>query len=202
MKCILSAIMVLILLTTISCINDHSTNSSDVKPNQNIIQCKGFHVSSESTDLETSVRGTIFLSGSHREPDHAYIVAWVEIDPNDWGGVVFYIPDGWQVSNKTSSYPEGDNNNNPANYITQWNTASKEYDHDCMIEIGTNRSGTIGGGIGSVVIEIDATKQIKSSYKVFSIIVGVGCDEKDGVKIMHPDSELIEVPIDQGEKLP
>ncbi len=201
MKHIFLFIIVAIVLTAISCNSDGSDNSTYIEPNTNIIQSKGFNVRSESTDLETSVRGTVFLSGSDGQSDHAHIVAWIEIDPDDWGGVAFYIPDGWTVTSKTSSYPEDVGYANPANHIAQWNTTTDKYGYDCFVEIGRDRSGPTSGGIGSVMIELDATKQVKTSSEVFSIVVAVGCDEKNGVKTVHPDSEIVEVSIQRRDKL-
>lgn len=66
-----------------------------------------------------------------------------------------------------------------------------------MIEIGRDRRGytPTGGGKGTVVIELDVNKETISTSEVFSIIVGVGCEEKDGIRSIHPDYELIEIPI-------
>lgn len=80
----------------------------DTTINEKIVQTRSFSVSSDSTDLNTSAKGTVFIKGDEGIPGHVQIVASIEIDPNDWGGVAFYIPDKWYISNIISSYPENE----------------------------------------------------------------------------------------------
>lgn len=202
MKRILLAItMTIMMMTAISCGYDRGFQPSDVTENENIIQSKSFYVSSESTELETSIRGTIFLSGDNGIPEHAQIVAWVEIDPNDWGGIACYIPKGWRISGITSSYPENEPQKNPADFVGIWYTADADFypfKSNERIEIASDYSWKpTGGGTGTVVIELYATEEAMNSTEAFSIMVGVGCDEEDGIKSRHPDYEVIEVPIPQ-----
>ncbi|OBZ17644.1 hypothetical protein A7975_07275 [Bacillus sp. FJAT-26390] len=67
---------------------------------------KSFRVNSESTDLNTTAKGTAFVKGNKAGVEQIQIVASIEVDPIDWGGVSFYIPDTWFISNIVSSYPE------------------------------------------------------------------------------------------------
>lgn len=47
-------------------------------------------------------KGPVYIRGDEGVPTYIQIVASIEIGPNDWGGVAFYIPD----KNIISSYPE------------------------------------------------------------------------------------------------
>lgn len=204
MKNNLSVIIIMILIITIisGCKQDLD-NPEQVTTNEKIIQSKDFHVNSDSTELETSVRGTVFLSGEEGVREHAQIVALVEIDPDDWGGVVFYISDKWHISSITSSYPEDKKEKIPEDYVSVWTTVEEtKHGWNKMIEIGrdTSRFTPTGGGKGAVVIELDINKETISTSDVFSMTVGVGSEEKDGIRSVHPDWKLIEIPIPQSKK--
>lgn|GEM_PF-915702 len=164
--------------------------------NENIILTKGFNVNSESTDMNTAVKGTIFMKGSDGLPEHIQIVACMEIDPDDWGGVAIYIPDNWYISGIKSSYPEGKDPSIVAKYVSVWTTKDPMYELNKLIEIGRDRSyKPTGGGTGIVVIDLYPDNNRARQLKTFRIMVGVGSGERDGVKISEPDSEFIEIPI-------
>ncbi len=82
-------------------------NERVTAPNAGIINIKDFYVAASSTGLATSARGTIFISGENDRPTKAEIVAWVEVDPEDFGGVRIYLPYGWKMTGLVSGYPEG-----------------------------------------------------------------------------------------------
>lgn len=194
MKHCLKIIITIILFTAIisGCTQDDN-NFDKVITNENIIHSKKFYVNSDSTELVTSVSGTVFLSGVERVPNHAQIVAFFEIDPNDWGGVIFYIHNDWHISSITSSYPEGNKEKTPKDYVATWTTADTEKEWNTFIEIGSDRSSIpTGGGKGAVVIELDANKETNAP-NVFNLMVGVGSKEKDGIRSRHPDYERIEI---------
>lgn len=189
------AIIIIVIATIFSSCNQDLEYVDDVKINEKIICSKDFYVSSESTDLATSVRGTVFLSGVEGIAEHAQIVALIDIDGYDWGGVVFYIPKKWHISSITSSYPQDENEKIPEDYVAIWTPADTEYEWCAMIEIGRDRSyASTESGKATVVIELDINKERMSTSEVFSIIVGVGCEEKDGLRSIHPDYKLIEIP--------
>ncbi|WP_235286127.1 hypothetical protein [Paenibacillus tarimensis] len=58
--------------------------------NEHLIESKSFSISSISSDVDTSVEGTVFVKGREESPDYITIVAAIEIDPEDWGGVALY----------------------------------------------------------------------------------------------------------------
>ncbi|MDV2988919.1 MAG: hypothetical protein P3T54_01980 [Dehalogenimonas sp.] len=159
--------------------------------NTGLIQTQEFIVTSESTELETSVRGSILLFGNDSVTERISIIAWVNIDPNDWGGVVFYIPGNWNISGVTSSYQQNTTPDNEAVII--WRTGDTDEEYDKRIEIGMNRYTPSGGGTGVVVIELDRIDKSADSSAIFRVLIGVGSDEKDGIRISHPDYKVIEV---------
>jgi hypothetical protein len=199
MKHNLSAIIIIILIITIcSGCNQFKDNVIDVTTNENIIQSKDFYVDSVSTELETSVRGTVFLSGKEGIPENAQIVALIDIDPDDWGGVGISISDKWDISSITSSYPENKKEKIPETYVSVWTTAEvTKHGWNKMIEIGrdTNRFTPTGGGKGVVVIELDINKETNTTPDVFSMTIEVGSKETDGIRSTRPDWKLIEIPL-------
>ncbi|UCZ54304.1 hypothetical protein LGQ02_05950 [Bacillus shivajii] len=193
MKYIFLVITALILLTIIitGC-NEKVNNDGEVATTKkHIVNTKEFIVSSNSTELVTSVKGTVFLIGEEGVPEHAKIVAWIDIDPNDWGGVVFYTPKNWHISSVMSSDPKDINEKTSEDYVTIW---TNEEAKNNMIEIGTNRYYPTGGGKGAVIIELDIDKETIGTSEIFSITVGVGSDEKEGKRLIHPDYKVIEIP--------
>ncbi|WP_139192876.1 hypothetical protein [Anaerobacillus arseniciselenatis] len=165
-----------------------------ISQNKNIVEIKDFHVKSDSTELETSARGTVFLSGEKGEvPELAQIVVFVEVDPDDWGGVVIHLSDQWNITSITSSFPN-DNNNSPS----VWTTAdTPDHGWNKFIEIGRDRTrySPTGGGKGTVIIELEINKDTLSTSDVLRMGVAVGSKEKDGVRIANPDSKDIGIPI-------
>ncbi|WP_146240944.1 hypothetical protein [Paenibacillus sambharensis] len=145
------------------------------------------------------MEGTIFIKGREESPDHITIIAAIEIDPDDWGGVAFYIPEHWSVSNVTSSYPDHKPPANAADYIATWTTESNPLSQwNAWIEIGRDRSYTpTGGGSGTVVLELvrdpdRSGNQPKSS----ELGIEVGSREAAGRKEMGTDTITISVPLE------
>jgi hypothetical protein len=103
LKITFGLIVLLILISTLSCSNQNYT-SYDGK-NRNVIRSQNFSVNTESIGLSTSVKGTVFIKQNPEESDNSYvqIVAWVEKDPKDWGGIGF-ITRGWKVIDADSSF--------------------------------------------------------------------------------------------------
>lgn len=194
---ILLALLITIVIPMLftSCHQNKKT-SDKTKVNENIIQIKDFRVNSDSTEMNTSVKGTIFIEGAEGIPEHVHIVAWIEVDPDDWGGVVFYIPKRWNISNIISSYPENKAQATPEYYVATWNTTDAEiYEWHKFIEIGRNHSYIpTGGGMGTVVIDLVPDENVIQQLEKFNITVAVGSDEKNGIKILETDSISIEIP--------
>ncbi len=106
-KNILLAIMIIPMLTVLLIGCHQSNNPADkTTVNEKIIQIKDFSVNSDSTELNTSAKGTMFVKGTEGVPEHIQIIAQIEIDPQDWGGVVFYVPKKWNIANTSAVIPK------------------------------------------------------------------------------------------------
>ena len=189
------AILVLVcLLIPLSACKNSSRN--EIRVNKNIILQRGFNISSDSTELNTSAKGTVFIKEVEGNPEEVQIVASIEIDTNDWGGVTFYIANDWNISNITSSYPENESQMIPADYIDTWTTSDPESEWSKRIEIGRDRNyvPTIGG-TGTIVIDLFLDKELAPKPETFNIMVAVGSDEKEGVKIIETDNTQISIPL-------
>jgi hypothetical protein len=192
-------IAVLVALLLSFCLR--SNPSDNKKINEDVIQTKGFILNSQSTELNTAAFGTVFIKGANGIPDHIQIIAYVEIDPVDWGGVAFYIPDSWYISNIVSSYPDNQSQSKPVNYVSTWTTEETKYNLNKVIEIGRDHSyKPTGGGTGSVIIDLFPEKNALQQSETFNIAVAIGSDVKDGIMILEPDSILLEIPINKNKK--
>lgn len=187
-------IAIILIMSTVFFFGCESKNiNSETKANENIMKIKDFMVRTDSTNLNTSVKGSIFVKGAEGIPEHIQIVAHIEVDKDDWGGVVFYIPKKWQVSNIVSSYSANGSQATPEENIATFHTKAEKYDWYKFIEVGRNRNHIATGGTGSIVIDLIPIKnEIKQSEK-YNITVAVGSDERNGVKIIETDSTSIEI---------
>jgi hypothetical protein len=132
------------------------TNNVSYVPtfNQNVIATKQFSFSASEEGLYSSITGTIFVTGDVAKPKslRAQIYAWVELDPNDLGGMVFFLQhSGWTFTSMTTDYPS--NGENPKDHYF-WSGGPQYSD----TEIGLDK--TFGGllrstgGKGIVVINL------------------------------------------------
>ncbi|GLX70493.1 hypothetical protein MU1_48390 [Paenibacillus glycanilyticus] len=123
----------------------------------------------------------------------------IDIDPKDWGGVGIQLTDQWNIASITSSYPEETHDITPEELATVWTTGGEtEHGWNKRIEIGRADLWTpSGGGRGTIVIELEINNKYKkkTDSEGFSMTVGVGSEEKDGIKSVHPDWKLIEIPL-------
>lgn len=189
-------IVAVIAMLLVSC-GQNNNASDNTTVNENIIQTKGFSVNSISTGMNTSANGTVFIRGADGTAEHVQIVALIEIDPNDWAGVTFYISDNWHISSIISSYPENKAQSQPArHYVSTWTSKGSKYELSKLIEVGRDRSYIpTGGGSGCVVIDLYPDKNVIQQSETFNMMVAVGSDERDGIKISQPDFITLEIPI-------
>ncbi|MDY0387289.1 MAG: hypothetical protein RBT65_09215 [Methanolobus sp.] len=189
---ILILLLVLFIFSLIFYENNRINEEKYIEVNKNIIAQKSFNVSSESTELDTSAKGTVFI----QENKKVQIVTSIEIDPDDWGGVSVYIPKSWVVSNIISSYPENEEQSILVDFVTKWSTGSDKYEWDKYVEIGRGRNyKPTGGGSGTVVIDLLPDKKVTPDPETFNIMVAVGSNEKEGVKIVGTDYTEISIPL-------
>ncbi|MGI5859754.1 MAG: hypothetical protein ACOX8P_10645 [Tepidanaerobacteraceae bacterium] len=193
---IMILVLVCMMISLSACGNSNRTGKNDIMVNQNIILERGFSVNSNSTEMNTSAKGTVYVKGAEGVSEQVQIIAWIEIDPNDWSGVTFYIPNNWHITNITSSYPERKIQTKTADYVATWTNAETEYEWNTMVRVGRGHSYIpTGGGTGTVVIDLVLDKDITLQPDIFNNMVAVGSDEKDGIKIEGPDHISIEIPI-------
>lgn len=198
MKYSMAVVIMILILIMISCNNHNSM--LDYRPvNEGTVNFKNFIIRSETTNLETIMRGTIYVEGDkdNNSSTHVEIVAWIEVDPDDWGGVSFSIPWGWQVTSIASSYTKSSIYGDPNKYISKWDTSDRGSKWRQIVKIGTSHvfSPLAGGGSGSVIIELDAIPEESESSDTIAILVGVGSEEKNGTKILQPDWKIVKVPL-------
>jgi hypothetical protein len=187
-KILAFSILLCILIFVSSC-------GSNIVVNDDIIQLKGFSVSADSSAMMTSAKGTAYVRGKDK-PKSVQIIASIQIDPNDWGGVSFSFTDGWSIVGITSSYPEKDTQTVPTDYVVMWTTVDSEEEWNKLVEIGRDRSYVpTGGGTGTVVIDLLPDKNTSQNNETFRCLVGVGAHEKNGMKIMNPDYITVELPL-------
>ena len=98
--CFICCMLLLIALLLAGCIQDMATTNTPI--NQNLLQVKNFNISTDLATDNTSAVGDIYFQKS---ADHitVTILASINIGANDWAGVSFYIPKGWEISNILSS---------------------------------------------------------------------------------------------------
>lgn len=147
----------------------------------------------KADERKTSAKGTIEVF----EKEHGFlgirIQADLEIGPNDFGGVAFYLPAGCALEDVSCTYPETDGEAGSDPPVNVWSTASDLEKYTAMIEIGRSRGATPGGG-GTGMVTIEASYPRESSDPVSSLAFAVECgaEEKDGYVIMGVEySEII-----------
>jgi hypothetical protein len=163
--------------------------------NDDLIASQDFSLSADSVNLTTSVLGTVFVEGDAAKPEErrVTIIASVEIDPRDWGGVGFYIDQAaWDVTNFTSDYPQG--SPDPDEWAQLWTKAVDPRGFEKMITIGKALyPDTSGGGTGNVIIEL-APFPGEDLPENFEMTIGIG---SKGDHILNPVDEDISVPVNR-----
>ncbi|MGF6355847.1 hypothetical protein ABIE27_003762 [Paenibacillus sp. 4624] len=193
-KYLILLFMFIAIVSVLFLLNINTNEANEPLVNGNIIQVKNFDLNAKSTNLKTMTEGTIFVEGEKEQINHIKIVAHVEIDPTDWGGVAFYIPDQWSVSSITSSYPEHQSKLKPAEYVSTWKNSSDNSSWRTMIEIGRERDLTAnGGGTGTILIDLIPNQKGVTPSESLKIGIEVGSEEKDGKRVM--DTDFVEVPV-------
>lgn len=185
-----------LLISVSACEKSSKDDIKNTEVNKNIVLQRNFNVSSDSTELKTSAEGTIFIKEVEGTPKQIKIVAWIEIDHDDWSGVQVYIPKEWSITNIINSYPGKEDSETSTKSTAIWSTASDKVEWDKYIAIGRSSSfKSTGGGTGTFVIDLALDEEVISKPDLFNIMVAVGADERDGVKISGADSIEISIPL-------
>ena len=188
--------LLFIFISVSSCQKDSKSDKNNIEVNQNIVLQRNFNVSSDSTELNTSAEGTIFIKEIEGTPKQIKIVAWIEIDHDDWSGVQVYIPKEWSIINIINSYPGKGDSETSTKSTAILSTASDNLEWDKYIAIGRSSSfKSTEGGTGTFVIDLALDEEVISKPDLFNIMVAVGSDERDGVKISGVDSMEISIPL-------
>jgi|LSQX01.3.fsa_nt_gb hypothetical protein len=187
---ILWTLLFLALFSLTACSSNKGKDSYTTM-NENIIQVKEFEVSTELLNSNTVAKGNVYVQNSH-DKVRITIVASIIIGENDWGGVSFYIPVGWNISSALSSFPDGSGNKASDNAAI-WNTSDSESEWKSFVEIGRNHSQTpTGGGKGTVFLELTHDENTAISDGL-SLLVSVGSEVKEGVPVVGTESTSIEI---------
>jgi hypothetical protein len=190
-----SLIVLLVIVTVISlaALSCHNPITPSYSSNKDVINYRDFYLSAENVSLTTMTGGTIFVRGDTEKPEErmVQITAWMEIDPADWGGVSFSIPQGWKVENIASDYPQG--NPKPEEYITVIQTAANRT-FNKVIHVGTTKLGAPKelGGNGNLIIELAPESGKEELGENFQTIIAVGSKYD---YIINPVHETYEVPL-------
>ena len=158
--------------------------------NENIVHIQSFDISSDATNIRTSVNGTIFVKRFEKLPT-IQIIASIDIDSNDWGGITFYIPKNWYVSNIMSSYPESTESKILKDSIAILTTGKPDYEYNTMIQIGRQHENiTNYGGSGTVVFDIVPGNEKLQREDLVNIVISLGTDS-DNIS----GTDWIEIPV-------
>lgn len=201
---VLRALFIIItLIFTSSCQSfSGSTKNTliDDNINKDIIEIKDFNICSESTELNTSVKGTVFIKSKDNKIGDVQIVAFIDVDTNDWGGISIYLSDEWGISSVKSSYAQNRSTSDYEDFIEIFSTFDSKYTLNQMIRIGRGMQYIpVNIGAGVVIIDLEL-KDLNSNLKSFDMMIGVGSDEENGVMIENPDSIFIQIPFSENNK--
>jgi hypothetical protein len=187
------AILIVVFMVSLAALSCHNPIIPSSPVNSDLINYRSFFLSAENIGLDTFTRGTIFVIGDiEKEGERrVQISAWLEIDSTDWGGVGFYIPQGWDITQITSDYPQ--ENPEPETYITTLHTEA-DRPFDTGVHVGATKYGApeLQGGKGNLIIELAPESSEQELPENFQTLIGVG-SEYDYV--MNPIHETFEVPL-------
>ncbi len=131
------------------------------------------------------VQGAMF-AGVSEVTHQVVITAHLWLSSKDFGGVEFGIPQGWVVTEKYSSYPDGEIDAHPEYSISEWHTGSSvEYDSLVRIRPDLNFSSPGEGNEGYVVLVLQP-KDDTPPFEECKILVGVGSEMVNGTSVIHP----------------
>jgi hypothetical protein len=199
-RCLLPVVLSLLLICAVTGCDSHSRQ--DIPENEDVLLTVPFALDASAIDMETSVQGTAFVLGDadNSGDRRIMVIATLNIDPRDWGGIEFDFPGDWDILSITSSYPEGDLS--PEDYVS----AVRVYDDPTPdvtegICVGWNSlpaaSASGGGGFGSLSFEIKPSSVVGDLPEYISMTIGLGSfmDTLNDVPIVHPCYIEIQIPL-------
>jgi len=173
----------------------HSQQQPQNIVNSGVINFHDFSLDASSIGLSTRAGGTVFVKGDLEKPQDITVqaVLEVELDPEDWGGVGLYFPEGWRVSGSSTSLVQiGD----PyySDLVSILTNGAPEKGGRQWVAVGyrPDRSGPGTKLRGTVVIDADFVWENRPTPEVLQLKVAAG--SKDGY-IMNPVSLDVSVPL-------
>ncbi len=150
--------------------------------NRDVINFRNFTLDTAEVGLTTRAEGTVFVHGDLDKPDAitVQIAIFVEIDPEDWGGVNFYFPEGWKVTHINSSLVEI-NESYYSNLASVWTSGQPEEGGKNMVFIGKSSPGekpTNDERKGILVLDADYVWGNKATPE--KITLGIAAGSRDG----------------------
>ncbi|NLO77471.1 MAG: hypothetical protein GX097_03145 [Methanomicrobiales archaeon] len=131
------------------------------------------------------VQGAMF-AGVSEGTRQVVITAHLWLSSKDFGGVEFGIPQGWVVTEKYSSYPDGDIDARPEYYISEWRTGSSlKYTSLVRITPDLNFSSLGEGNEGYVVLVLQPEDDAHPTEEC-RILVSVGSEMVNNTSVIHP----------------
>jgi hypothetical protein len=169
-------------VTLISC--GKGNQSTIVPQNSDVIYYEDFFLNTDSVGLNTSVIGTVYLKGDikNAQDRRIQIIAWVEIDPLDWGGVIFnVVGHGWKVSSVEKSHPlhivAGDIDTLDEHIVTIGDNRVGSHDRN------EEKSPKGSESKGSILADYNYVSSADNMPEDVKIVIGAGCDRDN---IIYP----------------
>lgn len=164
--------------------------------NDNIVKIIDFSVRSDSTDLDSSAEGVVFVRAEDGIFEGVRIIARIEVDPDDWGGVGFHIPRNWYISNITNSYHDSAREPSDA---WPWLNEGGEWSAWIPFGYSENQMVPTGGGTGTVLIDAVPDKAAIDHSETYHFSIYVGSELRGTTRVVGPDTILIPVSIIDNE---
>ncbi len=188
-----------ILMVVGGSISCRSAGIPSTSTNSDVLSYRGFYLSAEEVGLTTFTQGTVFVRGDRDNPEEmrVQIVARVEIDTEDFGGVSFNIPQGWKVATVVSDYPQG--NPAPEIYTVSLQTADETVTWPVIVEVG--RTSHIAGqanpqgGTGTLIIELSPALSGRELPEDIDILIAAGSKIPSTVDAVHM---TLSIPLNEG----
>ena len=193
-KTLVFALIIALLSVSLSACN--GSDYTGTVTNTDVINFQDFYLDAAGVGLATQASGTVFVRGDLEKPDDIFVEVsmYVNIDPDDWGGVSLYFPEGWRVNNVLGSVVEIDE---PyySNLVSAMSSGQPEDGAESWVSVGyplTQAGDSPGDLSGSVVIQADYVWKGKTTPEILDLTIGVG--SKDGY-IVNPVLLDLEVPL-------
>jgi hypothetical protein len=165
--------------------------------NIDVLNYSDFYLNTDSVGLDTYTQGTVFIAGdqSDTKARHVQIVAWINVDPLDVGGISFTLPVGWTIKAIVSDFPQG--KPDPAKYMVLFDIVDNNK-YQQFIKIGGSAEPAIlpGGGKGCIRIDIDPMESQAAYIDMnnFELMISAG-SKKEAILTVFPCGTTLQIPL-------